>query len=407
MNCSADITRTAVSGPADARPVVRSTPQALKLMKFVTQFGVGGTERQFVNLGVALEPSRFAVHFGCLHRTGPLIAEINARGIPVFDYNVWSLRHPRALWAQLRLARDIRRYGVRIVHTYGFGANLFAIPAAKLAGARVVASIRDIGVYLSPREQLVQRLICRFADRILVNAGAIRDWLVAGGLDESRITVIPNGIDLCRFEQRPRTGSLHREFGFPTDAQLIGVVGRVTRFKGIEDFLDAAAIVASRFPTVRFLVVGECFTTRGRTVVKDDTYKQELMGRAVQLGLQDRVVFTGYRADVEGILPELSVSILPSHSEGLSNALLESMAAGLPVVATRVGGTPEAVQDGENGLLVSTGDSSSLAEAICRLLDAPDFAARLGQAARRSVAARFSMSRLVETTSLFYESLCN
>jgi len=123
------------------------------------------------------------------------------------------------------------------------------------------------------------------------------------------------------------------------------------------------------------------------------------------LGLQERVVFTGFRSDVERILPELSVSVLASLSEGLSNTLLESMAAGVPVVATRVGGTGEAVQDGENGLLVRSGDPCSLADAICRFLETPAFAARLAQAGRLSVTEQFSMSRMVEATSLSYESL--
>jgi glycosyltransferase involved in cell wall biosynthesis len=302
----------------------------VNLMKFVTQFGLGGTERQFVNLGLALEPSRFAVHFGCLRRSGALIQEIDARGIPVVDYNVWTFRKPQAARAQLRLARDIRRHNVRIVHTYGYGANLFAIPAAKLAGARVVASIRDLGVYLSPNQQRVQRWVCRFADRILVNASAIRDWLVADGLDANHITVIPNGVDIARFEQGQRTESLHREFGLPSDVPLIGVVGRVTRLKGIEDFLQAAAKVTPRFPAARFVIVGAGFKEQGRAIGMDDSYYGELSNLVAQLGLQDRVIFTGFRPRVEEVLRELSVSVQPSHSEGLSNALLESMAAGRP-----------------------------------------------------------------------------
>jgi glycosyltransferase involved in cell wall biosynthesis len=381
--------------------------KAVKLMKFVTQFGPGGTERQFVNLGLALEPSRFALHFGCLRRSGALMQEIDARGIPVVDYNVWSFRNPRAALAQVRLARDIRRRGVRIVHTYGYSANLFAVPAAKLAGTRVVASIRDLGVYLSPNQQRVQRWVCRFADRIVVNASAIRDWLVKDGLDANRITVIPNGVDVVRFKQRPRTGILHREFGLPLDAPLIGVIGRVMRSKGIEDFLHAAATVALQFPSARFVIVGAGFRDRGRTITTDDGYQEELMRLIAQLGLEDRVVFTGFRAHVELILPELTIAVQPSLSEGLSNVLLESMAAGLPVVATRVGGTSEALQDGENGLLVPPSNPESLRAAIASLLAAPELAVRLGQSARRSIAARFSMHRLVETTSQFYESLCN
>jgi glycosyltransferase involved in cell wall biosynthesis len=374
-------------------------------MNFVQALGVGGTERQVVNLSLALDPSRFVVHFGCLRRWGELLEEIDSRGIPLFDYNVWSFRHPQAVSAQFRLARDIRRYGVQIVHSYTAPANMFAIPAAKLAGARVVASIRDMSVYLSSKQRYAQRLICKFADRIVVNANAIKDRLVAEGYDGSRICVIPNGIDLARFHQPRPTGYIHRELGLPVNAALIGVVGRVCRLKGIEDFLTATAIVASRFPTARFLIVGEALTAGGGTIVRDYAYERELMRQTAQLGLQDRVVFTGFRTDVERVLAELTVSVLPSLSEGLSNSLLESMAAGLPVVATRVGGTAEAVDDGESGLLVPPGDPDSLAAAICRLLDSPTLAAKLGHAARRSIADRFSMTRLVNTTSLFYESL--
>jgi glycosyltransferase involved in cell wall biosynthesis len=374
-------------------------------MKFTAVYGGGGTEGQLVKLGMALEPSRFGVYFGCLRRWGQYLEEIDARGFPLLDYNVCSFKRPHAVIAQLRLARDVWRLGIQIVHTYNFGANVFAIPPAKLAGARVVASIRDMGVYLSPRQRQVQRLVCRLADRILVNANAIKDWLVADGYDAGRITVIPNGIDLARFEQPALTGSLHRELGLPRNAPLIGVVGRVTRLKGIEDFLRAAVKIAPRFPTAHFLIVGDGFTMKGRTVEKDDTYRKELTHFAAQLGLQDRVIFTGFRPDVERVLPELTVSVLPSLSEGLSNTLLESMAAGVPVVATRVGGSSEVVWDGGNGLLVPPGDPDSLADAVGRLLDAPALAVRLGQAGRSSVAERFSMARLVETTSLFYESL--
>jgi glycosyltransferase involved in cell wall biosynthesis len=374
-------------------------------MKFVTLFAVGGTERQFVNLALSLDPSRFAVHFGCLRRWGQLLEPIEQRGIPVFDYRVFTFRNLKAARAQLRLARDIRRHGIQIVHSYNFYANVFAIPAAKLAGACVVASIRDMGAYLSPWQRAAQRMVCRLADRIVVNANAIKDWLVADGYTADRITVIPNGLDLGRFQQE-RTGRLHKEFGLTADSPLIGVIGRLAPRKGLEQFLSAAAIVASRFPSARFLIMGEeAPMIRGEMIAKDVTYRQELMRQAAQLGLVDRVMFTGFRADVERLLAELAVSAQPSLSEGMSNTLLESMAAGVPVVATSVGGAVEVVQDEVNGLLVPPGDPNALANAICRFLDARDFAVRLGQAGRHSVTDRFSMNRMVENTRSLYESL--
>jgi L-malate glycosyltransferase len=263
-----------------------------------------------------------------------------------------------------------------------------------------------MGVYLSPSQRIVQRWFCRFADQILVNAAAIKEWLVGDGYDADRISVIPNGIDLSRFPQHAGRGILRAELGLTADAPLVAVLGRVFRMKGLEDFLAAAAMVAPRFPKARYLIIGEpSFISRGRKILVDGTYEDELKRLAASLGLQERVIFTGFRSDVAQILPELSVSVLPSLSEGLSNTLLESMATGVPVVATRVGGTAEVVQDLENGLLVPPGNPSSLAVAICRYLDAPAFAAQMGTAARRRIFERYSMHTLVENTSRVYESM--
>jgi len=377
----------------------------IKVLKFVAAFGWGGTERQFVNLGLGLERSRFEVHFGCLRRFGMMLDELESSGVPVTDYGVSSFRSPRAIAAQFRLARDIRRSGIDIVHAYGFSANAFAIPAAKLAGAKVVASIRDMGVYLSPAKLRAQRWICKLADRVLVNAEAIKAWLVAAGYDGDRITVIPNGIDVSRFEAPP-SHRLRSDLGLTADAPLVAVLGRISGRKGLEDFIAAASIVVSRFPSARFLIIGEpSFSSRGQQIHVDETYTNELKALAERHGVKDRVIFTGFRSDVARILQELTVSVLPSLSEGLSNTLLESMAAGVPVVATRVGGTAEVIRDSENGLLVPPSDPEALAESISRLLHAPEFAARLAAAGRQRIIDRYSMARLIEDTSRFYESI--
>lgn len=377
----------------------------IRLLKFVVVFGFGGTERQFVNLGLGLDPGRVAVRFGCLRRWGHFLADVEARGIPVDEYRVRSFRDPRVLGAQLRLARDIRRHGVQIVHTYNFYANVFAVPAARLAGARIVASIRDLGPYLSPLQRRLQRWVCRLADCVLVNAHAIRDWLVADGYDARRIMVIHNGIDLARFATTTRVGWLRPDLGLSDDVPLVGVLSRLSRVKRLEDLLQAAALLSPDFPRARFLIVGEGFAAQGDSIVTSTAYQEQLLALAHRLGLQDRLIFTGFRPDIEHLLPELSVSVLPSHSEGLSNVLLESMAAGVPVVASRVGGTPEAIQDGQTGLLVPAGDPRALADAIRRVLSNSDLARRLGTAARQAASDRFSMPQLIEATTDLYDSL--
>jgi glycosyltransferase involved in cell wall biosynthesis len=163
--------------------------------------------------------------------------------------------------------------------------------------------------------------------------------------------------------------------------------------KGIEYFLDAAAIVASRFPDVRFLIVG------------DGANRSQLQERSQKLGLDQRVVFTGFRTDVPELLSEATLSVLPSLSEGLSNSLLESMAAGVPVIAAKVGGNPEIVEHGVSGLLVPPRDAAALAGAMSNLLADADLTSRLGQAGRRRVSELFSMERSVGETERFYERL--
>jgi glycosyltransferase involved in cell wall biosynthesis len=246
-------------------------------------------------------------------------------------------------------------------------------------------------------QKRVQRWACQFADCILVNAQAVKDWLIGEGYDASKIVVIPNGVDLSRFEG-VESRALFDELGIPGDAPVVVVVSRLNRLKGLEQFLEAAALIAPQFPAARFLVVGDANPN-------DRAYWSVLTGLTERLGISERVIFTGLRTDVPKVLASATVAVMPSLNEALSNVLLESMAAGAPVVATRVGGTPEAVEDRVNGLLVPPADAPALAQAICSLLADPVRAARLGQAARQSINERFSMERMVSATEQLYLAL--
>ena len=165
---------------------------------------------------------------------------------------------------------------------------------------------------------------------------ALLSALVGEGYDRERISVIGNGITLSRFGPRG-DGGRRRELGVPANGPLIAVVSRLNPLKGIEYFLEAASLVAARFPEARFAVVGEDLVKEDGSIVSGP-YKKQLIAHAARLGLADRLVFTGFRLDVPELLAEATVSVLPSLSEGLSNTVLESMAAGVPVVATAVGG---------------------------------------------------------------------
>jgi glycosyltransferase involved in cell wall biosynthesis len=391
---------------AVADPSGVSGDEAVRLLQFLTLFAVGGTERQVMNLARGLDPSRFEVHFACLKRVGEYVEEIERSGRPLTEYPIDRMYGPKTWRRQAQLARDLRRAGIRLVHTYGFWTNVFGIPAARLAGTpAVVGAVRDTCDDLTPAQRRVQRLACRLADAVVVNAEAIKRRLVDDGWDPAHITVIRNGVDLAPFDRPREPGRVRRELGLPPDAPLVAVFARLTPVKGIEYFLEAAKAVADRFPEARFLVVGEARLIRDGVAIEGPC-KRDLQARAARLGLADRVVFTGFRPDVPDVLAEVAVSVLPCVlNEGLSNSVLESMAAGVPVVATTVGGNPEVVEDGVTGFLVPPRDGAALARGIGVLLSDRARAAGLGRAARSAVERKFSTGELVRRTERFYQEL--
>src|SRR5882724_5281776 len=377
--------------------------ERIRVLEFVNGFAVGGTERQVVNLGRALNRERFDLRVACLRRWGHYLEEMESCDAPIAEYPIDSLRNLRTARQQWRLAGDLKRDRIQVVHTYNFYPNVFALPVARLSGTPViVASIRDMGLYLTPGQRRAQNFVCHLADRILVNAEAVRRWLLDEGFPAGRIEVIPNGIDMARFAAPRGAGRIRCEIGLPESAPVVAVLGRLHAMKGVEYFLQAAAIVSRRFPEARFLIVGDRLAVRDGVVVSEQSDRTGLLALADSLGLAGRLVFTGFRLDIPELLAEIDLSVLPSLSEGLSNVLLESMAAGVPVVATRVGGTPEALEEGLSGLLVPPRDAAALAEAISRLLGDPALAHRLGQGGRRRIARSFSIESMARETERVY-----
>lgn len=369
-----------------------------RVLNVVPTLMCGGTENQFMTLARELDRTRFDVEFACLRRWGPFIDELTARGIPLTEYQVSTFRSPSALAQQARLARHIVREHVQIVHAYNFYGNVFAIPPARLVAPVTIASIRDRAPYLTPMQKRVQRYACQFADCILTNADAVKDWLIDEGYDGGKIAVIPNGVDLARFDNAPPREQLRRELGLADDTPLVGVVSRLTKMKGLEQFIEAAAMLRTRFDAARFLIIGE-------TSPMNREYLPQLQQYAEQCGVGDRMIFTGIRSDVPAVLASLDVSVMPSLNEALSNVLLESMAAGAPTVATRVGGTPEALNDGATGLLVEPADARAIAESVTHLLTDRDYAVHLGRTARARIADRYSVTRMVRATEDIYVEL--
>lgn len=277
----------------------------------------------------------------------------------------------------------MRQWRPQIVHTHG---SLAGRVAASLVGARIVytkhglAAAEERSIQLrSPGSVLKRASVRLMADRIVAVSGAVKDALVAAGADAARIRVIPGGVDPADYAAVP-----------PPVPGVVGALGRLEPEKGFDVLLDA---VAQLPPEVRLVLGGSGL-------------EQEALAAQVDaLGLQHRVTLTGFVADVPAFLGQTGIFVLPSRSEGLGLVLLEAMAAGRPVVASRVGGIPEVVLDGETGLLVPPEDPGALADAIRRLLEDPSLAQRLGEAGRRRVEAVFSAERMAEQTAALYEEL--
>ncbi len=233
--------------------------EKLNVLQFLTIFGIGGTERQVLNLVQGLDSSRFGVEVACFKRLGALLPEMEATGVPITEYKINSLYNHLALWNQMKFAKHVRRRKLRDhPHLRAFHSNVFAIPPARLAGAAaVLASIRDTGDHLTPMQRRVEKLFCRLADRIVTNAEAVRKRLTDEGYDEEKIVVIHNGIELKRYVRKPTELGLHRELGVSPTTPLVAVFARLNELKGIEYFLRAVAGLVERFKDVRFLIIGD------------------------------------------------------------------------------------------------------------------------------------------------------
>jgi glycosyltransferase involved in cell wall biosynthesis len=356
-----------------------------KLFLMTDSFETGGSERQFVALSKSLKPAAFHVQLGCIQRHGSLLADLGR--VPEFPLG-GSLYSLNSLWTRLRLAQYLRRNRVAIAHAFDFYTNLTLIPSARLAGVPVViGSQRQLGDLLSRSKSQAQAAVFRWCDVVVCNSHAAADRLVEQGLRKSRVVVIGNGLPASAFGETvpalPRSNALLR----------VGMIARMnTPFKNHKVFLRAAARLCGRFPSLEFVLAG------------DGLLRPELEREAESLGLKDHAVFLGDRRDIAAVLASLDVSVLPSSSESLSNAILESMAAGVPVVASRVGGNPELV-GADRGVLVAPNDDKALADAVEGLLRDPDMRVALGANAKRFVQANFTVEQMHSRYEELYAEL--
>ena len=372
----------------------------LSVLFLVNSFDEGGTERQALHLARRLsERGGVRVHMATLNAGGALarlVAQLDVGAVPEYPLRSFvDLQMARQL---ARCAAFIRQHRVQIVHTHGFYPNVFGMLAATLARAPIrIASKREGIENRTAWQRRAERIAFRLAHAVVANCHAVRAQLMAAGVPASRILTIHNGIDPGRITPRThdRAEALSMLGLAPTPelkyVTLVANLRLVAKDHGT--FLRSAQRVRRETADTRFLIAG------------DGSLLADVRSFARRLGLERDVIFLGSCRYIAELLFISDVCVLSSVSEGFPNAVLEYMAAGRPVIATRVGGIPEAIDDGETGLLVAPRDDVLMASGIVTLLRNPDRAQQIGSRAQAVVLERFSAARQLERTLALYETL--
>lgn len=369
------------------------------VLQLIGSFHQGGSERQAVQLTRLLRRDKtYNVRLAALNSEGVLKSEVESLGltdIPEFKLNSF---YDLNFFKQLqKCARFIKENNFEIVHAHDFYTNVFGIAAARLANVKLkIASKRETSGMRTNAQKLVEKRVFNFADRIVVNSEAVKNYLIAEKIRAEKIRVIYNGLDLQRLEpQKLARREICETLGLPLEDRLkfVTLVANLRHtVKNQRMFLRTAKRVAEKIPESHFVLAGE------------GDLKTDLENFARELNVADRTHFIGRCTRVPELLSISSVGVLTSFAEGFSNSLLEYMAAGLPVVATNVGGAAEAIIENETGFLIESDDDAAMANRLIELLENEAKIAGFGEKGRQTVKEKFSLETQLEKTLELYES---
>lgn len=358
----------------------------LKILYVIDALGRGGTELQLTGLIDRLDRRRFAPYLCTLNEFDPKLTPADC---PHLNWKIPRLLSPNGLTAAWRLSRFLKNEGFAVVQTFFQDSIVLGGIASRLAGTPVrLACFRDLGFWRTREKEFLLRRVYPMMTGFLANAATVRDhFALYDGLNKYNIRVIYNGIDLDKLRWIEHEG--------PT--LNVGIVGNLNRrVKRTDLFLRAAGQVSRKYPQITWHVLG------------DGQYRAEYEELARDEGLADHVIFTGNIEKVTDYLCKLQVGVLCSDSEGFSNALLEYMSCGCAAIATRVGGNPEAITDGQTGLLVPPNNVDALVCGLLKMVEDIPFRRKLAVVARETVSKRFEWNKCVAAHEEIYENaLCH
>lgn len=370
----------------------------LNLMLICSCSLLGGVETHILTFAKGLDKKRFNLDIVCPSE-GNLTSGLRDLDIEPIIIDVRKKSNFRAI---PRLIRIMKGHGIDIVQTYGLRAMFFGNLAAKSAKVKVILS--DVQILLRAWYKInrfkailffiVNKFLSIFTDKIIAASDAIKKDLVTYGyINPQKIVTIYNAIDLNDFKASQGSIKIKQELRIDSDSCVVGIVARLVPEKAIDIFIRAALKVVDKVPQATFLIVG------------DGPLRSALEKLADKLGLRPNIIFTGFRSDVINLVSIFDVGVLSSIFEGFGYVILEYMAQGKPVVATRVGGVPEIIQHKETGLLVPSGSAELLADAIIYLLQDKDKAREIGLGGRAMIESRFTAGNMVDDFEKLYLTL--
>ena len=364
----------------------RSHPRP-RILQLLATGGNGGAQESYTGLLLRLDRSRYDVRALSLS-AGSAVQRLRGLGlsVDVLDESDDAL-------AVRELAGWLRHNEIDLVHAHMFRAEVIGTRAAIAAGTPVIMATVHSSRVRSPEDIALLASLTPRMDRLIVPSTSIEHKVRGEGRGGARFAVIPNGVDLERFATPVPACRMRDEFGIPRQAPLIGVVARLEPEKGHRFLIEAMPMILEAAPDAWLAIVGE------------GSQADALRAQAASLGraVSDRIVFTGRRDDVSALTADLSVAVLPSLREAQGISILEAMARRRPVVASAVGGVPEIITDGVDGLLVPPADPAALATAIGSLLADAARRERIGEAGYRTVAERFSIDAQVKRIEVVYD----
>lgn len=374
---------------------VKKLPHVFYIIDQLCQ--LGGAERVLLETVRRISRERFRCSVVAFNLNPELKALRNLPG-PLYNLPLKRTYDFNAVKMAMQLRHLIRQESVAIVHTFFETSDLWAAPIAKFSGCPIlVSSRRDMGILRTRKHRLTYKLANRLFDRVLAVSEEVRGYCIQHDhLSSHRVETLYNGVDMKTLDAQSAESNAREQFGLHPDTPVISTLANIRAIKGIDVLLRSAKQVCIEFPKATFLVVGRALESETMSY---------LLSQTESLGLANNLRFVGELSNPFPILRASNVFCLPSRSEGFSNALIEAMGCRLPCVATRVGGNAEAIEEGKSGYLVASEDSEAMADSILRLLRDPISGRRMGEAARETVIARFSLDAMMNRLMGIYDEL--